>query len=497
MTTSILSSTFTATSCHTSSDLVTQAQDGSFLVQQLGVIGRIQQWCFKSCRNERDAAIASAVAAILHNAPRVSPAEGLNDPAALSARQILKEIRDDIKKDPRVLALGQELLAYKLGIPASAFDSPINSGFKQFASFPPLERYLGEYGHRLQVDEVSGEIKILQNGVLQPWSSVTEPTVGCKFKAASQPWTYGPDGVQDKDMFEWTELTPYKKEDPAQWDHQYIFEFSICSADTPRKTGDHSWIRLKTPEGDIYSVGLYRPGKRDQLDNWKFPLRIKQGILMSPDVSEFWPTPIQRIPVAITKEQFLEIKREIEQNKKDNELTFQLFHGNCTLYTSRLAAMADIALPSKKPLWKVVAPAAVVEGIERIGNCLPSIVSRVAAVSTGIITNFGLLLLGASIVDARVRQYQTNVKPHIGSISDLFNPAKSELNHPHTLGHETLNEIMAWRTAETARLQKEMAALDPSNVDGKRELEKAIAAVRFGLPSKYRASECWVGKECD
>ncbi|MDB6081156.1 MAG: hypothetical protein JWO53_428, partial [Chlamydiia bacterium] len=297
-----------------------------------------------------------------------------------------------------------------------------------------------------------------------------------------QRWMYGSKGLQNKNMYEWSELQPYKKGDPATWDHQYIFEYCVCCTDNPNKTGDHTWIRLKTPEGDIYSVGLYRPSKRDWRDNYKFPLRLKKGYLMQPDVSEFWPTDIFKIPVAITKEHFLQMKKMLETDKRNDKLVFQLFHRNCTLYVAKIAAIAHIKLPTAKLAWHFLTPSLVEKKIEKIALYLPEIVVKIVRVVVGVFLNFFLLALGATIVDAAVFEKNNQQEPHIKNLSDFFDYRKTELNHPNILGKEIAAGIAKWRTSEIARLEKlKISGAFKEN----EEVDAEIKRVRFALPAAY------------
>jgi hypothetical protein len=442
-------------------------------------------------RTSKMTQLAESIAATLEQRPRQSNiAEALNNPAALAARTLLKNIHKSQNKDPRIIECRKQLLAFKFGLSATILDLEVNQGFQAFASMPPLERYLMEYGHSLRVDYCNHEIKILSSGEYQGWSKLKNTLKPPQDeKGPVERLIYGIQGVQFTNAYDWTELKPYKRDNPADWNHQYIFEFCTCSVNSPRKTGDHTWIRLKTPEGDVYSIGLYRQGKMGRKsENIIFPFRIKKGYMMSPDISEFYPTPIQKTPIAITKEQFLEMKRVIEEDKKNDQLTFQLFHGNCTLYATKIAKIGNIILPTKKSVWRLITPKCLEPVANAILKILPSIVKRVVNLVGSVIINLVQCLLGATKVDPLVLKDHPKMRPHISSIRDIFDSSKAELNHPNTLGHATRKLVMDWRAKETAVLNAELVSLsnDPGNGKRASELRMLIAKIRFDLPPEFR-----------
>lgn len=64
---------------------------------------------------------------------------------------------------------------------------------------------------------------------------------------------------------------------------------------------NHSWIRLKTPTGEIYNIGLFRPE-------------------------------IVTLDEAITESDFSKLKAFIEEDKRNKSLVFKLCNNNCLLY---------------------------------------------------------------------------------------------------------------------------------------------------------------------
>lgn len=422
---------------------------------------------------------AESFAQMLREASRCDPLAAQSHPLHGRVRKFLKEQHADCSP---IEACRKEYLAFKLGVESHIFDLSVNAGFQAFASKPPLERYLMEYKHSLHIHPETAEVHLLAGGESQPWSQVKDLVLAAPPKKEGIPmqlWLYGPEGVQSKNMYDWTELTPYKKEDPAAWDHQYIFEFCCCCEDNPRIAGDHTWLRLRTPEGDVYSVGLYRPGKPSGLmAKLDAPMSVKRGYLMQPDVSEFWPTPIHTIPIAITKEQFETIKKTIEEDKKQGaQQTFQLGENNCTLYTKKMGRLANIELPTSKLAWRPITPLFVANAIDYLGPKMPAVASKVAEFAGALFVNSMQLALGACSIDKNVQELKIPCKPYFSSVFDVFDLSKAWGHHPNTLGHETRQRVLAWREQEKARLLS-----DPNTT------EADLKRVRFALPDEFRVT---------
>lgn len=434
-----------------------------------------QDWLFfceplKKYRTERIGRIASNLALLLSSQPRLDIPLAQKHIIVLTTRRFLKDLKVE---DPRISECRKQLLAMKLAIDADVFDA--NPGFQKFASKYHLERYMMEYRHSLTIDPESKKISILKEGKLEAWQEKMALNVPKQKEGhPSQPWIYGADGLQNQDMYNWSELMAFKNGNPADWGHRYIFEFcAICSA-SPQKTGDHSWFRLKTPSGEIYSIGLYRPGKGGLFDNLHFPLRVKEGYLMQPDVSEFWPGETQTIPFEITQNDFLEMKRVIEEDKKHDKQVFQLLQSNCVLYTKKIARIAKIEIPTAVSVARLLTPKALDPAINAMCRVLPNCIIKVVSAVCAFFYNLVQLALGAGRVDEKVKdRIGRSVQPHLASIRDVFSISKAELHHPNTLGHKTRLFVENWRNQEIAKLEKQI------NTDNKDEIKKQIDSIRY------------------
>lgn len=379
----------------------------------------------------------------------LSPAELIEHQTIKSARTFFKVINQNFKKtDKKVEDCWNLYRATVLGICVQTYNN--SEHFSKFASKPPLERYLAEHHHRLK--EVDGKLQILFNGEYTDWDTVWEEYEQfekLKPKYAGRPvikWRYGKEGVQKKDMYSWKKLKAYKKDDPSEWGHRYIFEFCVtCTDSRLRTSGDHSWFRLKDPEGNVYSVGKNLAAKIEK--GVMFPFRVKKGYLMSPDVSEYWPQSIYRLPVEITKEQFEKIKESVNDDKADEKKTvFQVFKGNCQEYVNEKAKIANIQLPTARSVVRLIFPQFLQDFYDRVEPKIHTTVVKVLRAIGSFFMNTLLAILGNGVVDKKIKAQQIPSTPHLDA-KNLFNREKLVFHPPTYVAQKVFPEIEAWRTA--------------------------------------------------
>jgi hypothetical protein len=413
----------------------------------LSLAGRIWHLFDKTYHRNLKDQVAKTLITCLRNTPRELHDRAPGLPIVKITRLFLKYVGRKECSEPLKSEIKKELMALKLGLESELFEHEINQGFLAFASFPPLERYLAVYRHQLQVEPTSGAIQLLYQGQYSSWHTI-RPHVSQSSPPPNpyQPWYYGPFGLQNKNMYDWESLTPFKYEDPALWNHQYVIEFCCCCEDKPRRTGDHTWIRLKTPIGEVYSVGLYRPEKNSWLDNYKAPFRVKKAFLMQPDVSEFWPTPIHTVAVAITQQQFELMKCTIEADKRSDLQTFQIVKSNCTLYAAKIGRLAGIHLPTAKPGWRVLFPQRFVRLCDKLDPFMPRFIKKSLSFITAFFLNTIQWMLGANKVDKAIES--DSVQPAMPSFRDLADVRNAHIHHPYTLGHDIRPYVENWRQNE-------------------------------------------------
>ncbi len=397
--------------------------------------------------------IAKGLFETLGKVPQLPLKDAMKHPALSASRKFLRGI-DFSKEQPLMVnACSRQLLAAKLGLSLKIFLK--NPGFEQFAFKSHLERYLMDYNHEIRVNPDTLEISLLCEGVYTTWPKIEVNLARWQQASNDVPeyprltWSYGTQGVQRKDLYAWSRLEPYKVLETHDWGNRYLFEFCACCGDSVQLNGDHSWLELKTPQGEIYSVGLYRPGKMSSLETYQFPMRVKKGYLMAPDVSIWWPTSIYRIPVEISKDQFEEIKSSIEHDKKNEDACcFQLFNGNCQEYVNSKAALAGIRLPTGHNVLRHITPISLQNGADWLLSHLPALAQRICHCAAAFLINTVQWALGAMMIDKSLRGKNIRIKTHLSTFRDFFDPDKLLYHPPRHLALVVKKEIDEWRKRE-------------------------------------------------
>ncbi|ORX84295.1 hypothetical protein BCR32DRAFT_326015, partial [Anaeromyces robustus] len=252
-------------------------------------------------------------------------------------------------------------------------------------------------------------------------------------------------------------------DDPYEhtWGNRYLFEYCSWIISHPRFSGDHAWIRLKTPDGNVYSVGLYRGEKRNIYDQFIFPMKIKPCKYMSPDVSEFWKGYYSTISVEITEEQFKKMKAKIEEDQRLIEYRpYQAIKSNCVTWASDVAAVADIYFPSDLPMIKIIFGNNKLQNLGRkifkskIMKPYFTFVNKIWAFFMNIVT----LFFGAGMIDKKIKRDNDllQIEPFIRNLKDMADPDKVIIMHPYIIGYYVLNYIKTWRLKQVHKLEKKL-----------------------------------------
>jgi hypothetical protein len=350
-----------------------------------------------------------------------------------------------------------ELTAYRLGITAANLKA--SEGLESFSENKAfLPNYLSFYRHELQCDTPESAVRIMMNGEYVEWAVakseiIDQPDVpSVKFPESNTetkwPWKYGAEGLQNEDLFVWDEPDMEKR---AYFRQKYAdigkYLFSICvfrAGNGPRMSGDHSWIRLITPEGKVYEFGKYRP---PQIKGRMTALMKHHAVIQSPDCSTMWPIPPKerrrgdnpplrhtdhtkrtKILFEITPENFHRAKDKVLEMQRQQGLQFGLFGESCMVFVNQIANICGIQLKTEASIMKLILPPKLIPIVDRIAKLierlLPKILFDILYFIPGLCTNIFCLYLGAGV---RSRVDGTR---HIGSLRDFLNPYKSMLHHP-------------------------------------------------------------------
>jgi len=113
-----------------------------------------------------------------------------------------------------------------------------------------------------------------------------------------------------------------------------------------RSKNEHSWIRLKTPDGDVYSFGLNPKRKVTKLRKIIRLFRADlSGVIITPDPGEKYcrlnPEKIMSKSIPIDQKAFNFIKKMIENPLYRSQINFDLFSNNCTDFAVSLLKAAS------------------------------------------------------------------------------------------------------------------------------------------------------------
>ncbi|KAJ3122161.1 hypothetical protein HK098_003079 [Nowakowskiella sp. JEL0407] len=427
------------------------------------------------------------------------------------------------------------ILASKLGFPKEACENlddvySDNKGFLEVATKNALHRYLLVFGHYIRVtkDEASSvdkspdawsededyfnlpiwDIWILFCGEWKTWKELTSTLPRSLHDNSVLSGSYTENGLHPTQNLEnWTSFDPFitlSTNDstgrlnilglptPARhdWGKRYVCEICSWVVNEPRLARDHLWIRLKTPDGKVYSIGQYRPQKMNAYDTLVFPMKIKISKLMSPDICEFWTGPYTTISFQITKTQFEKMKTQIELDQKRGEHVYQAMHQNCVNYAMNLLALAGVYLPNKLPLIELLVRS---NRVKKLGkevyqsSYTPAFVRNLLASIWTVLINSWAVFFGAGMVDNQIKVQPkfASVEPFIRNLKDLTNPEKTITQHPYVIGMYVRKTVEEWRNEQKALLAKKLSEYEKTNeVDCEQSEAKgreSVESLRFDL----------------
>jgi len=430
-----------------------------------------------------------------------SPRDALESKLLLATKDVIKIISKKVEKDSKLNSTLEKcnhlLLAHRLAIPENVLIA--NDGFASFAKKCFLYNYLATYGESLSYIPETRELLIKYKKQHVKWSLVPEAIKQFPAEKDDVPyeaWKYGPNGLRNKNFYDFVKLKKVFRRDPRAWGNRFLIGLCTTCVEKPRTTaGDHSWIRLYDADtGKVYSVGLYRPNKKYEDYPKKDCLRLKPGYLMI-DSSEFWGQPIQEIRAMITKQDFLEMIALVEKDKTkeitrrssddriEDALTFQLMQGNCTAYAGRVANVAKVSLPDNIPfytawIYSICYSAKWIGRIAALQRWIPHWIIRINTVMTTVLGNLVGLAFGAWKVDRKLA-LAANASPAFANWRHLFDRNLILNRSPFVLGQITRVKIEQWREQGTIKLRTK---LNGATEDERAVLMRQIDDLQFQLP---------------
>ena len=165
-------------------------------------------------------------------------------------------------------------------------------------------------------------------------------------------WMYNQQGLVCFNPHSWLCPIPYYKlsSPPGEYKVQFVTSYKNPSdhsfLDKAFKGAVHSWLRLVTPEGDVYSMGW---GCNPKEFNPLQPCATVGGIVFCPDPYEVVSQNRLETTIPISEQQAESLLEFIAISAYDDEAKYNFFSGNCVEFASQALEYANIAkLPNRK-----------------------------------------------------------------------------------------------------------------------------------------------------
>ncbi len=420
----------------------------------------------------------------LHYKERLGLKEAEQDSEMSQARCLRKVIPLHLKNTEWIKKFNRELTALTFGLTVDVLEK--NEGFEEFANQNHLEGYLIHFDHSLDVIDLT--IMILHRGKKVAWSKVRQK--GWDHSAipahrVNKAWRYGQQGLQAKNLYSTHKAQPYRQVNAEEWGNQNLFELCVCCEENPQFTGNHTFFRIYTREGAIYSEGLYLNIKSCGIQSLKSPFNLKRGQIMEPDITEFWPNTkeepctIHTLAFAMTDDQLQAVLASLIKDRQQDLEVFHLFDSNCTIWSLKhakiagfnykIASTSALKMLLNTRIGCVVVPLFFQKSVSYLAKSLPSFIKKIVAFPLIVLANIGLIFLGAMRISPELQQkikeleekkIKHPIKPFLNQFSAIFDSTKLQLFHPHTFVHQTFREIKQWRQQKIEQLNGQKAQLE-------------------------------------
>ncbi|MGM0439599.1 MAG: hypothetical protein ACQEP8_00610 [Chlamydiota bacterium] len=373
---------------------------------------------------------------------------------------------------PDIDRLQRTILAVKHGIDPQVFQEDSNPGLYHFAKYNYLHNKFQALDdaakHRMHLDE-EGHAGLLCQGEVKPWVEIPDtysfgydPIKQTTLNAyyTCEGWVPRPNLREiEADPTEPTleELDPAKKEDIEKlisraivYDRQEVPDhlkgewvvsvMTQCQDGHHTFKGLHSWLRLRTPDGRMISMGLYRQ---------KFEFMVQRAYMHMVDDYESYKGcgPKVETPFVVSQEKWGKVLQQLLIDTRDSGEPYDIVRdedrdydstdkvsgapychvrGNCTAYVTRMMRMIDVNLDTKVPFSEFILN-------KKLPPLLANIVSTIIAAVTYKITN--LKAVEPRLLEKKkVRWITTDNSPIEGckvrsiytKFSDIFNSDKED-----------------------------------------------------------------------
>lgn len=344
------------------------------------------------------------------------------------------------------------LLALQLGGKITAEMLERNPTYEKFILDQRWNHIAPRYNHVLPV--IAGIPGVILDG----------NTIGLESLDRSKKYSITQKGLVQYAPAQWKTLIAHEQDDPTKWGNQYAVEVVTSVKDPhehhPLLVGDHSWLRLKTPEGLIYSWGVYGPVFKLR-NNLRSMFRLIVGATNEcPDRYETVSKNenfFHETCIGISQEEFQVLMSEI---KKLNEkgIPYSLYSKNCTGHVKRILSKIGIKINHHFTPYEALRNKFFSKKTIQLGErFIPKFVRKIFGIYVN--TLFGIMVFigqGSKSSSKVTEIYGSEFTPDIRSINDIFFGIKGE--HPLAL-RQWQKEVDSWRKAEIDKVQQNKQAL--------------------------------------
>lgn len=260
--------------------------------------------------------------------------------------------------------------------------------------------------------------------------------------------------------FHFDKMVPHDHQDASKWGNQYAVEIMTSVKDDPRQPGDHSWLRLKNPQGDIYSFGIFGP-MQSCMEGFKQRLSLKiNGCADNPDRYETIDqneNHFHGTTIAISKEQFEALQDEmLKVSQKGTPVA--LLKTNCTGHIKRLVDKVGIRIESQWSTGEFLGHMIFSKKIRHLCNrIIPGFIKTIFSAIGHFFQGLALLLLSAGTRDKKIKEvWGDEFQADVPTFFDKFKTVYIE--HPRAL-RKWQRKIDRWREEEISNLSKKKSEL--------------------------------------
>ncbi|MGM0440742.1 MAG: hypothetical protein ACQEP8_06490 [Chlamydiota bacterium] len=406
----------------------------------------------------------------------------------------------------------RRVLAARIGLPHQVFDEGVNPGFYDFISRNFIFKKIEFFKERLPEHQISldsqGQAHLLFDGKKLPWQEVrSQLEINSKGAIVNAYYNYRgicltPDWKRldaekpiedftENDVEEFIRTRAIVFDHPPQSLHQkgkwVVTIKGEAINDRYRLRGDHFWLRLKTPDGRIISMGLYR----DQA-----VCATQGGYMTMVDPSEFYMGggAWKETDIEVSQQQWLYILKILVTETKTPAPYYAIAQGNCVTYIRNLLAHTGMRLNTFAHAFNHISPSIIAKVKER------SLLHRIISIfSNTIMYVIGCSKVKKSLSPWSFQAYGYNGKPlsqahreaHYRKISDVFDKNRAFLDSPHKLRLEQL-EIEEYRKKTVEEVNRKYSTkIAACQDDGQRLLllkqkNMELAAAHYALPASKK-----------